>query len=141
MNCGAAMPENNSTERLADANNTIDHSADVSKMVSPEDALNTIAANFMATMAARFVETCRKYGFSEEVAGTLLTGTLLEEPPNAGAFEAEWSDVYDVTIARTESEHNVKIESDGGWVEVVANDTGESVSCLWGADANDRSDQ
>lgn len=114
------MPENDSGERHVAGNETI---------------LRTVAARFMQTMAARFAETCQKFGISEETAGALLTGTLLlDEPANAEAFEVAWSDVYDETLAATEAEHGVKIETDSYYVEVVEIDTGESVMYSWGGD-------
>lgn len=97
------------------------------------ETLHTVATNFMQTLAARFAETCRKFGISEETAGALLTGTLLiDEPPKAEAFEVAWSDEHDAIIARTEKEHNVKIEADCYYVDIVSNDTGDSVLCMWG---------
>ena len=114
------MLENDSGERHVAGNTTI---------------LHAVAAQFMQTMATRFAETCRKFGISEETAGTLLTGTLLlDEPANAEAFEVAWSDVYDATLAATEAEHGVKIETDSYYVEVVENDTGESVMYSWDGD-------
>jgi|LGVE01.1.fsa_nt_gb hypothetical protein len=141
------MAENDSGKRHADGNKTIidssNHIADAGKMVSPNAALRAVAAQFMQTMASRFAETCHKFGISEKTAGALLAGMLLlDEPENAEAFEVEWSDVYDMTLAATEAEHDVTIETDNYHVEVVGNDTGDSVLCEWGDSlANDRSDQ
>lgn len=119
------MPENDSGEHVANAGKTI----------IPLETLHAVAANFMQTMAARFAETCLKFGISEETAGALLTGTLmLDEPVNAEAFEVAWSDVYDATLATTEAEHGVKIETDSYYVEVVEIDTGESVMYSWAGD-------
>ena len=116
------MPKSDSGERHADGNKTM-----------PNAALQAVATNFMRTMAARFAETCRKFGISEATAGTLLTGTLLlDEPANAEAFEVAWSDAYDALVARTEEEHNVKIEADCYYVEVLETSTGDSVFCEWG---------
>lgn len=127
------MPKNDSGE----------HIADVSKMVVPNAALRAVAAQFMQTMTASFAETCRTFGMSEDTAGALLTGTLiLDEPPNAEAFEVAWSDEHDAITARTETEHNVKIETDCYYVEVLDIPTGDSVVCEWGdLLADDRSNQ
>ncbi len=114
-------------------NDSGEHIADVSKMVLPNSALQDVTIQFMRTMASRFAETCHKFGISEKTAGALLTGVLvLGEPENAEAFEVEWSDVYDATLAATEAEHGVKIEADNYYVEVINTDTGDSVLCEWG---------
>lgn len=127
------MPKNDSGDHVADAGKTID----------PNAALQAVAARFMQTLAARFAETCRKFGISEETAGALLTKTLLlDEPANAEAFEVAWSEVYDAVVAATEKEHGVKIEADCYYVEVLETATGDSVVCEWGDEvADDGSDQ
>ena len=102
-------------------------------MVSPNAALCEITADFIATIAARFTETCEKFGISEDVAESLLAGTLLlDEPANAEAFEVAWSDIYDATVAATEAARNVTIDADCYYVDVLSNDTGDSVLCMWG---------
>lgn len=114
-------------------NGSGEHNADGSKTITSNAALREIAANFMATATARFTETCEKFGISEGVARSLLAKTLLlDEPANAGAFEVAWSDIYDATVATTEAAHNVTVEADCYYVDVLSNDTGDSVLCMWG---------